>query len=54
MHVLNTRSGNVAYHGKTQYIVDENKFPRHIVDKLVNMCITKERADIHECSYQSL
>ena len=24
-----------------QYIVRENKFPRYIVDKPVNMCITK-------------
>ena len=36
-----SRSGNVAYHGKTQYIVDENKFPRHIMDNGVDMCITK-------------
>lgn len=44
-------SAIVAYHGKTQYIVDENKFPRHIVDKLVNMCITKINVDIWRSNY---
>nr|DAL95548.1 MAG TPA: hypothetical protein [Caudoviricetes sp.] len=47
-----SRSGNVAYHiEKTQYIVGENMFLRYIVDKPVNMCITKERTDIHGCTY---
>lgn len=35
------RSTNVAYHVGAQYIVGENKFPRYIVDKSVDMCITK-------------